>query len=135
MGTDIKVTMVHGYRYGLVELYERGWLDPSIVECDDWQIIHESTGEERVELIRRYVVDGFIANELIAKGLNVMIVTSSQYESDPEVSYVFFFDKREQVYYGRVPDYVTRECHIVFEPQPHFLGTHYKQHWVVEGSW
>jgi hypothetical protein len=139
MGFDICVTLIHGYRLRLSDC--RNIIDLSILEGDDWQVIHEMGGLDREEMIRRYVTNNALREWLVAyPRWNLQFLTSSQEDPDLENSYVFIFDHREQLFYGRVPDYETGPIETRFKPPgdcwPPIDGAgQYQQHWIVEGSW
>lgn len=131
MGHDIEVCLIHGYK---ICLANQNFLDTSILEGDDYQLIHEP--DCRDELIETYVIHDMLKDFLQCNPeWNIYVLTSSQEDPDLENSWFFVYDKRQQLFYGRAPDYETGLVEMQFQERTPLLGVEYKHHWIVEGSW
>lgn len=141
MGFDAHFALIHGYK---IRLAGQNILDLSILEGDDYQLIHEP--EYRDELIERYVLDVELKKFLGEhKNWNVYVLTSSQSYPDLENSYFYLYDYRQILFTGRIPDYTSGTTGRVWEPKNEIEGIPFKtfglsyhpyqQHWIVEGSW
>jgi hypothetical protein len=88
-------------------------LSPEIMNGDDYQLIYEIT--ERDAIISRHVMSNILKYILSLKNStnsyiwNLYILTSTQTNCDPSESYLFLYDKRQELYSGRSVDYKTVE--------------------------
>lgn len=132
MGLDIHVSLLWGYKLGV-----DGLIDPGIFGTDDYQMTLES--EYRNPIISKWVIDPKLKEFLQTHPTwNFYILTTSQGKSDPTKSSVFLFDKKQELYSGRVCDYETGEVDIDpsdTAPIQWHSGVDYRLHWIVESDW
>ena len=134
MGFDLEVYLLYGYKLSLAEAFTL--IKPGILDEDDWQVMGDSN--YRDEIIERYVTSPDLKAILNGEGgWNIRILTSTQEECDPDNSYFFLYNKREELYSGGCPDYETGEIPSSNELEGAlFLQKwKYSAHWIVEGSW
>ena len=77
---------------------------------------------------------------------NLYILTSTQEDFEGN-SYLFLYNKSQELHSGRIPDYETGIIEIITEPSHEiFKSLHeiflpdsyswvYNLHWIIEGSW
>ncbi len=142
---DINAQILHGFRLPLSVAFESNLLDPQIICSDDYQII--SFDESRDEVIDRNVISPILRKVLEGGQWNIYILTSSQDESNPDSSYFFLYDKRQELHCGHPPDYKTGQIRLDFqEPTetvqilsnvflPDTYSWKYNLHWIIESDW
>ncbi len=142
---DINAQILHGFRLPLSVAFESKLLDPQIICSDDYQIIN-FVDESRDEVIDRNVISPILMKVLEGQW-NIYILTSSQDEFNPDSSYFFLYDKRQELHCGHPPDYKTGQVGMDFqEPTetvqilsnvflPETYSWKYNLHWIIESDW
>ena len=147
MGRNTEVALFYGFRIPLNLAFESKLLKSDIVDSYDYQLI--SWNEKRDEVITKYVISPILKNILKDKQWNLYILTSSQDDCDPNTSYLFLYNKRQELT-SESPDYETgiidatlnngndivdRLTKIPLQQLQMPFSWDYHGHWVVETSW
>lgn len=141
MGFDVSVKLIYGFKIVLTKAFELNLISPEILDGDDWQLIQES--DCRDEIIERHVTSGTLKSLLETGEWNLYILASTQEDQNPDASYLFIYNRCDNLYNGRCPDYKTGNIDGNF-PNVHdrlkqtyklLWDTNYEIHWVLEGSW
>ena len=147
MGFDISVKLIYGYKIVMSKVFELNLISPSIMDEDDWQLISEP--ETKNEIIDTHVTSETLKMILESGEWNIYILTSTQEDSKPDQSYVFLYNKHENLVSSGAPDYVTGLVDTQYnannldeierrlkEKHPQLSNElNYNIHWVVESSW
>ena len=140
MGLDIDVKILHGFKIPLSVCFSLNILNDEILLSDDWQELDNPESRDP------WVLSSVFQKILKDNNWNLYILTSSQEDSDPEKSYLFLYEKSQELYSGRITDYETGVIQPVTEneeilkllneiPLPKLYSWKYNIHWIVEGSW
>lgn len=147
MGFDINVHLLHGFKLQLSIAFDLNLLNREIIYTDDYQMLNFN--EQRDEIIERNIISPILKEILQSGTWNIYILTSSQDDSDPNTSYMFLYNKQQELAYGTPPDYETglvefnesleiiEKCseslQKIILADPHTWQ--YSLHWIVESSW
>ena len=135
---DLEIQILHGYKLKLSVAFEYKLLDPEILSSDDYQEI--SFEEHRDEIIEKWVISDNLIEILKDKKWNIYILTSSQEDSDPDTSYFFLFNKKQELCSGQVNDYETGPVEIWIDENDQLPPLIKKEewnfdiHWIIESS-
>lgn len=152
MGMDIAVKLIYGYKIPLSVAFE-SFLNSEIVNSDDYQLTCEKDCKD--EIIENHIKSSALKNILTGTDVgdcgdcgdwNMYILTSSQDDCEPNTSYFYLFNKRQELYSGRAPDYESGKVDMQFQepgiktlltevPLSNDCKWEYDLHWVVESSW
>jgi len=133
MGTDVLMCLLYGFKITLSQAFETGLLRPEIMDDDDWQLIAEE--DYRVVLIDRHVISPQLRALLGTGEWNLHILSSTQGKCDPAASFLFIYNRLDELYVGRVPDYETGVIGAHPLTEISVFGIEYAVHWIVQGSW
>ncbi len=138
MGFDTEVCLLWGFKFQLSEVFTRGWLKPSIMEDDDWQLIN--MGEEVDRIVEESVLNSDL-KKLLKTGWSLYILTTGNGDCEPEKSYLFLYMSSQDIEIKG--NYGTGEVDIFDHEKLPFqefdiLGLDigdWKWHWVMKHSW
>lgn len=148
MGIDVTAQLIYGFKILLSKAFELNLINPGIMDEDDWQLISDE--DNRDEIIETHVKSETLKIILQSGRWNILILTSTQEDSNPSESYLFIYDKKNDLVRGGQPDYVTGVVDIQYylnsiehhdiekrlkEKYPQLEDVKYNIHWIVETSW
>lgn len=137
MGFDKEVFILSGFKLKLSDVFEKGWLDPSIME-EDWQCLN--MGDDLDQIIEKYVNNEDLKT-LLSSGWALYILASTQEDIDFDKSYLFvYIDKQEIDCDG---EYATEVLNVGIDMKLSFPGFEplgletddWKYHGVFNSSW
>jgi len=138
MGFDVEVFILNGFKLQLSDAFEKEWIDPSIMEEDDWQYLN--MGEDLDRIVDKYVED-YNLRDLLKVGWSLYILASTQEDIDFEKSFLFIYIDKDEIDLD-CGEYVVEEISTDMEklsfPEFQHLDLEnedWKLHCVVNSSW
>jgi hypothetical protein len=135
MGHDTNVFVLYGYKFKLSQVFESDWLDSSIMEDDDWQLVN--MGEDNNSFFKKYVTNSILM-EYLNNGWELYILSSLQEDCKSDESYMFLYSYMQELSCDN--EFETGEINMC----PVDLGSvnklgvdssEFKLHWVIQNSW
>lgn len=139
MVVDTDIYLIRGFKLPLIQVFEKNWIDPSIMDEDNWQYLNMD--EEYDLIINKYVLNDDL-KILLEDGWRPYILSSTQDKCNPANSYLFIYLQKQDI--NTDNEYDTGEIKpMEIIKIDNFdkivkLGLNsqgLKQYWIVKHSW
>ena len=137
MVIEISVQLLYGFKVSMADAFKHNLLKSDILDGDDWQLCDDK------EVVKQNVISPLFLELLENDTWNIYIQTSTQNEPDIEKSYLFIYNRKEDLCYG-ISDYkigqvdmdiqYPADVHNYLNKLIDEYSWNYQIHWIIERS-